>query len=176
MTTHVFPGLGCVPLINYLAALGVAKGISEQADPAARFGWRDGVFHMDTEVEDVADFFVRDFVPTPVFSPWNGGSGFGEKDKTPLEYIRILESSTAHRLAPYRNALAVIRSVLIAKSEKDGRRNASCRNFATDFRTMPCRGWTPAWSSPRKRRSTLLFSVQGEMMADWISVQTFTNA
>ena len=118
MTTHVFPGLGCVPLINYLAALGVAKGISEQADPAARFGWRDGVFHMDTEVEDVADFFVRDFVPTPVFSPWNGGSGFGEKDKTPLEYIRILESSTAHRLAPYRNALAVIRSVLIAKSEK----------------------------------------------------------
>ena len=118
MTTHVFPGLGCVPLINYLAALGVAKGISEQADPAARFGWRDGVFHMDTEVEDVAEFFVRDFVPTPVFSPWNGGSGFGVKDKTPLEYIRILESSTAHRLAPYRNTLAVIRSVLIAKSEK----------------------------------------------------------
>jgi len=118
MTTHVFPGLGCVPLINYLAALGVAKGISEQADPAARFGWRDGVFHMDTEVEDVADFFVRDFVPTPVFSPWNGGSGFGEKDKTPLEYIRILESSTAHRLAPYRNTLAVIRSVLIEKLEK----------------------------------------------------------
>lgn len=118
MTTHVLPGLGCVPLINYLAALGVAKGISKQADPAARFGWRDGVFHMDTEVEDVADFFVRDFVPTPVFSPWNGGSGFGEKDKTPLEYIRILESSTAHRLASYRNALAVIRSVLIVKSEK----------------------------------------------------------
>ena len=118
MTTHVFPGLGCVPLINYLAALGVAKGISEQADPAARFGWRDGVFHMDTEVEDVAEFFVRDFLPTPVFSPWNGGSGFGAKDKTPLEYIRILESSTAHRLAPYRNALAVIRSLLIAKSEK----------------------------------------------------------
>ena len=118
MTTHVFPGLGCVPLINYLAALGVAKGISEQADPAARFGWRDGVFHMDTEVEDVAEFFVRDFVPTPVFSPWNGGSGFGAKDKTPLEYIRILESSTAHRLAPYRNTLAVIRSLLIAKSEK----------------------------------------------------------
>ena len=118
MTTHVFPGLGCVPLINYLAALGVAKGISEQADPAARFGWRNGVFHMDTEVEDVAEFFVRDFVPTPVFSPWNAGSGFGKKDKTPLEYIRILESSTAHRLAPYRNALAVIRSLLIAKSEK----------------------------------------------------------
>ncbi len=118
MTTHVFPGLGCVPLINYLAALGVAKGISEQADPAARFGWRDGVFHMDTEVEDIAEFFVRDFVPTPVFSPWNAGSGFGAKDKTPLEYIRILESSTAHRLAPYRNTLAVIRSLLIAKSEK----------------------------------------------------------
>ena len=118
MTTHVFPGLGCVPLINYLAALGVAKGISEQADPAARFGWRDGVFHMDTEVEDIAEFFVRDFVPTPVFSPWNAGSGFGVKDKTPLEYIRILESSTAHRVAPYRNTLAVIRSLLIAKSEK----------------------------------------------------------
>ena len=118
MTTHVFPGLGCVPLINYLAALGVAKGISEQADPAARFGWRDGVFHMDTEVEDVAEFFVQDFVPTPVFSPWNAGSGFGAKDKTPLEYIWILESSTAHRLAPYRNTLAVIRSLLIAKSEK----------------------------------------------------------
>ena len=118
MTTHVFPGLGCVPLINYLAALGVAKGISEQADPAARFGWCDGVFHIDTEVEDVAEFFVRDFVPTPVFSPWNAGSGFGAKDKTPLEYIWMLESSTAHRLAPYRNALAVIRSLLIAKSEK----------------------------------------------------------
>lgn len=118
MTTHVFPGLGCVPLINYLAALGVAKGVSEQADPAARFGWRAGVFLMDTEVEDITEFFVRDFVPTPVFSPWNAGSGFGEKDKTPLKYIRMLESSTTARLTSYRDTLAVIRLVLTAKSGK----------------------------------------------------------
>lgn len=118
MTTHVFPGLGYVPLINYPAALGVAKGASEQADPAVRFGWHAGVFRMDTEVEDITEFFVRDFILTPVFFPWNTGSGLGEKDKTSLEYVRMLKSPTTARFISYRDTLAVIRLVLTVKLGK----------------------------------------------------------
>lgn len=118
MTAHVLPGPRCVPLINYLAVLRVAKGVPEQASPAARLDWRVGVFHMDTEVGDITEFFVRDFTPTPAFSPWNAGSGFDEKDKTPLKYIRTLKPSTTTGFTSYRDTFAVVRLALIVKSGK----------------------------------------------------------
>lgn len=98
MTRHEFPGLGTQPLSNYLAALGVARIIARQADPQLRFGWQGEVFRLNTTVDDLTEFLLHHYIPTPVVSPWNGGSGFGEKDKASKQILGRIRSSESARL------------------------------------------------------------------------------
>lgn len=112
MTRHEFPGLGTQPLSTYLAALGVARVISRQADPQARFGWQGEVFHLTTSVEDVTDFLLHDYVPSPIVSPWNGGSGFGEKDKTPRQILDQICTANSVRLRGLVRTITATRRVL----------------------------------------------------------------
>ncbi|MGV1008966.1 MAG: type I-G CRISPR-associated protein Cas8g1/Csx17 [Dermatophilaceae bacterium] len=102
MNTHRCPGLPSTGLMTYLAALGLAKVIGEQADAAVRFGWSGETFVLQTSVPDPADFLVSEYRPTPVVSPWNGGSGFGAKDKSQRGFLEQLHRSKGDRLALYR--------------------------------------------------------------------------
>lgn len=112
MHIHRFPGLGYTPLLSYLAALGLAKTVAEQSDPGLLFGWRNGTFVLETTLDDVAGFLVETYRPTPILSPWSGGSGFGEKDKTPREFINLLKQSRGPRLALFRESIATVESTL----------------------------------------------------------------
>src|SRR3954451_3274933 len=80
MTTfeHVLHACAPVPLAGYLKALGVFRLVAEQADPVARGLWRDERFVLCTRLseDELIRFFVDNYQPTPVVSPWNGGSGF----------------------------------------------------------------------------------------------------
>ena len=71
---------GCTPepLMSYLKALGVLRLVSEQADPEARACWRNDVFVLRSRLdrEDLIDFFLHRYQPTPIIAPWAGGSGF----------------------------------------------------------------------------------------------------
>ena len=80
-TRHIFPGLRPEPLASYLAGLGLIRVLGEQADPAAAAAWAPGGLAVTTKVEDIAAWLAASYVPTPVLSPWNNGSGFGAKDK-----------------------------------------------------------------------------------------------
>ena len=40
------------------------------------------------------DGWLSEYVPTPVLSPWNGGSGFGAKDKEPKRRLEALLART----------------------------------------------------------------------------------
>lgn len=83
---------GCAPtpLASYLKALGILRLISSDsnhvdgkaADPSARGWWEDERFHLRTNlgVEELFEFFLRDYTPTPIIAPWNGGSGFYPND------------------------------------------------------------------------------------------------
>ena len=102
MTTHRCPGLASTGLMTYLAALGLAKVVGEQADPAVRFGWTGETFVLHTTVPDPVHFLVSGYRPTPVVSPWNGGSGFGAKDKSQRGFLERLHQSRGDRLALYR--------------------------------------------------------------------------
>jgi CRISPR-associated protein Csx17 len=84
LARHVLPGLRPEPLASYLAGLGLIRMIGEQADPAATAAWTPGGLVIGTTVPDIAAWLVDEYVPTPVLSPWNNGSGFGLKDKEPL--------------------------------------------------------------------------------------------
>lgn len=112
VTRHVLPGLRPQPLASYLAGLGLFRLIGEQADPGATATWITGGLVIETTVPDLAEWLTDRYEPTPVLSPWNGGSGFGAKDVEPRKRIERLLANTSPRLAGYRTAIAVARDVM----------------------------------------------------------------
>ncbi len=98
---------GCTsePLLSYLSSLAVLRLIFEQKDPGAKGWWENGIFHLESKLDeaDLVQFFMSEYAPTPIVAPWNGGSGFYEGDKT--EGIVAIRNSTSERFALYRNTI-----------------------------------------------------------------------
>ncbi len=95
------------PLASYLKALGIFRLVAEQLDPQARASWQEDRFllHTHFQEEEIVDFFANNYVPTPIVTPWNGGSGFGPKDNKSA--ITALADSKATRFRPYREVIAL---------------------------------------------------------------------
>jgi CRISPR-associated protein Csx17 len=142
--THGLNGCTPTPLAGYLKALGVLRLLStpansttgEAADLAVRGWWEGECFHLRTKLDRGAllRFFLKDYAPSPIIAPWNGGSGFyyregktGEKDaatgkmiKTgvrdaPTEATRridIIVGSSYPRFARLADAICTARSVI----------------------------------------------------------------
>ncbi len=104
MTVTRLDGLRTTPLASYLAAIGLARVLAEQADTQLRLWWSDDVAHVDSCVDDIARWLVDAYRPTPVVSPWNEGSGYGRKDKKPRVTLRELIERDEPRLAVFRAA------------------------------------------------------------------------
>ena len=137
MAEIVLAGCAPVPLASYLKALGVFRLVAEQKDKGARGCWRDEAFVLGTTLtdEELVRFFLDEYRPSPIISPWNGGSGFyfqegksnekdaatGKKFKTgvrdqPTAATRILDSFAAtksnDRLALYKGVISQTRDAL----------------------------------------------------------------
>lgn len=111
MNEIVLAGCTATPLANYLKALGVLRLLSVQY-PETRGCWRGDRFVLMTALgrEGIERFFLLEYTPTPIMAPWNGGSGFYDKDnKDALQ--RIMQSNDA-RFADYKACLAVADSAL----------------------------------------------------------------
>ncbi len=106
------PGLRTDPIASYLSAIGVLRIVGTQADPGAAGWWHVDEFRLSTRLtrEELVSFFVSDYSPTPVMTPWSGGSGFFPKDNK--ANIRTIEASTDMRLARYRESIERAKSVL----------------------------------------------------------------
>jgi CRISPR-associated protein Csx17 len=102
---HVLPGLRPEPLASYLAGLGLIRVLGEQADPDATAAWAPGGLAVATIVEDVPAWLADEYMPTPVFSPWNSGSGFGASDKNQKDRLRALRVHPSRRLDAFRGAM-----------------------------------------------------------------------
>jgi CRISPR-associated protein Csx17 len=109
---HVLPGLRPEPLVSYLAGLGLIRVLGEQADSAVTAAWSPGGLTIETTTADLAAWLADEYVPTPVVSPWNGGSGFGVKDKEPVVRIAAVRAHPSPRLEPLREALRVADAVV----------------------------------------------------------------
>ncbi|MCY4653122.1 MAG: type I-U CRISPR-associated protein Csx17 [Dehalococcoidia bacterium] len=88
---------GCSPdpLMSYLKALGVFRLVSEQVGPDLRAWWNNDTFHLRSTLDrdGLTDFFLNEYRPTPIVSPWNGGSGFYPRDNSKaMETILEVES------------------------------------------------------------------------------------
>lgn len=143
MTQHRLSGLAPASLAAYLASLGLFRAISSQVDPRARAAWRGDAFWIETELDHLTDWLVEDFRPAPILSPWNGGSGFGAKDKLSRQVLAKIDQCEADRLADFRGGYRTARRVAAeaqAHSWDKARLVAELRNRCPD--TML--GWLDA--------------------------------
>lgn len=117
---------GCTPtpLANYLKALGVFRLVAEQKDPEVKAHWRGERFVLVTRLsqEELARFFLKEYQPTPILAPWNGGSGFYPSDNK--DGISPLSTALAVRFHPIATAIATATHILAAlklheKPDKD---------------------------------------------------------
>jgi CRISPR-associated protein Csx17 len=97
-------------LSSYLAGLAVLRLISEQNDPNASGWWDSGIFQLESKLdrEGLINFFLDEYVPSPIVSPWNGGSGFLEGDNT--EGIDAIQNCESKRFAIYRETIRMVKS------------------------------------------------------------------
>ena len=124
---------GCSPepLMAYLKALGVFRIVAEQKDRDARACWQDDAFRLRSALDraDLVQFFLEEYQPTPIVSPWNGGSGFHPRDNSKaLNTILEIESP---RFGLWNQVISAARQIL-AESEstiKDDKERvlAECR-------------------------------------------------
>ena len=107
------------PLLGYLKALGVLRTVSTQADGHCRARWHAGALELRSELSEggLTDFLLNDYAPSPVVSPWNGGSGFHPNDNK--DAITALERSDDARFAHYQETIAATRATLAAEGIAD---------------------------------------------------------
>lgn len=117
---HALHGCAPTPLAHYLKALGVLRLVSEQADPDVRGAWVDDGFRLVTKLtrEDLITFFAEKYEPTPLLSPWNGGSGFYPGDNQ--DGFGPLKTAQALRFQRYREAIAQAQQTVGERKEKPG--------------------------------------------------------
>jgi CRISPR-associated protein Csx17 len=131
--THALPGLRPTPLASYLAGLGLVRLLGEQADPELTARWTGDGLVLDTTVADLVSWLVDDYLPTPVLSPWNEGSGFGTKDVTPKQRLAALVGSQSGRFDRFRAAMPVATEIgqryRTAGWKKDQAKERAVREF-----------------------------------------------
>jgi CRISPR-associated protein Csx17 len=113
--------------MNYLKALGVLRLVSEDAtdgDAAARGCWRNDVFilHSKLDRNDLTEFFLAHYQPTPLVGPWGARSGFyaGKPEKMAREALETLMTSKDARFTRLQDLVTRVRALLrqMSLSEK----------------------------------------------------------
>ncbi|MGC8742436.1 MAG: type I-G CRISPR-associated protein Cas8g1/Csx17 [Verrucomicrobiia bacterium] len=127
---------GCSPdpLAHYLKALGVMRLVAEQADADVKGFWQNDRFFIETKLtqQELVDFFLYKYCPTPIVAPWNGGSGFYPNDNQ--NAIRAVRLSKSQRFSQYREVIEAGSVVLMKfKGERPGKEKKyeflkCCRN------------------------------------------------
>ncbi len=110
MTRIALSGCTSEPFSSYLTGLAVLRLVSEQKDRDARGWWDGGVFHLESSLDEegLLNFFLNVYVPTPIVSPWSGGSGFYGGDNT--EGMDAIMQSDSERFALYRETIWKVKS------------------------------------------------------------------
>ncbi len=106
---------GCTPtpLAGYLKALGVFRLVAEQKDAEVKACWQDERFALVTKLsrEELTRFFLEEYQPTPILSPWNGRAGYLEGEdaddstRRGAILLRLFRESKASRLSLYRDLI-----------------------------------------------------------------------
>jgi CRISPR-associated protein Csx17 len=126
MNEIALDGCTATPLANYLKALGVLRLLSSKY-PETRGGWRGNRFVLTTPLDregierldrkGIERFFLQEYAPTPIISPWSGRAGFLEGDdgqdskRKGAAFLGRVENAKGTRFGQYRQVVAAIRNV-----------------------------------------------------------------
>ncbi|MFO1356561.1 MAG: type I-U CRISPR-associated protein Csx17 [Gammaproteobacteria bacterium] len=122
MNEIVLDGCTATPLVGYLKALGVLRLLSARY-PETRGAWRGDRFVLRTPLDrsGIEQFFLEEYAPTPIISPWSGRAGFLEGDdgqdskRKGAVILARIESATGKRFGRYRQVVTAIRNVPIIR-------------------------------------------------------------
>lgn len=110
-------GCAATTLAGYLQALGLLRVLTLQRDPGARLHWVGNrpVLTTGLDHEELLDWLIDAYRPSPIISPWNSGSGFAGNGKSPAaeRALTAIADSTTERLAPLRAAIHAGRAVVV---------------------------------------------------------------
>ena len=130
---------GCMPtpLSSYLKSLGLLRLLTRH-ESQIKAAWRGEHLVLSTKLSpgDVREHLLNNYAPTPILAPWNGGSGFYEKDNKTA--FNAIVTSQAARLTSYRTALHVAEQGLIGLD-----RTASPKGTAKSELLLRLRGLLP---------------------------------
>lgn len=173
-------GCGITPLSGYLKALGVMRIVSQQLEPSIQGAWSGNCFILSGPLDEdgLSDFLLKEYSPTPIVAPWNGGSGFNPNDdKRALNAILALEDE---RFTPY---ISVIREILSwpeipsppdtvktllgsleeeASKKGDTKKGNEIRALAAEIRAFPLEGDPMPFPTEKKKLETALKSLGGK--------------
>ena len=91
--------------VNYWKAIGLLKSISLQKDPSAKGFFTDHGFLLETKLnkEELLNFFVEEFIPNPIISPF-----LQQRNNWLLDALIQEENS---RLSLYRQAYEALKLI-----------------------------------------------------------------
>jgi len=173
MTIHLHHLSGCAPtpLAHYLKAIGILRLVAQQKDPDVRGFWRDQRFWLLTtlDADALETFFLDEYAPTPVVSPWNKGSGFyaaNDKGLTPVEHSR------APRFEAFRRGIAEARAPLtaIAKADAEVRRlkdQTKAKKGARAARSKNDAGYKKELAAAEREFKNLKAGLYGPLALAW---------
>ncbi len=134
MSDLVLQGCRTLPLLSYLKTLGVLRHLGT-ADPDTRLWWNtSGVAVLRSRFDESAalDFFLDEYVPTPITSPWNGGSGYTPTTSVPG--LDLLERSVDPRCAPLGGTIRFARDLISEMGLGAGMKEQQKERFLTRWR------------------------------------------
>ena len=113
-------------LLSYLAALGTFRVLASQKDKAARMHWDSDTPVIATTLtqEDFADFFLKEYAPSPIISPWNGGNPLF-RDK---ENILVIMNSKDNRFECIQHSITLMYKSYFYVIEKYGKSDEGKEN------------------------------------------------
>jgi CRISPR-associated protein Csx17 len=108
MAEYKLPGCTTRPMASYLKALALFRLVAEQKDPYITACWEQGTFKIKTDLapDALEHFLCNEYIPTPIITPWNGGSGFYPGD--PRHGMDAILHTDDPRFQEYKQAITSV--------------------------------------------------------------------
>ena len=96
MNEYSLDGCEPTPISNYCKSLGIFKILSKK-HPKTRAFWKNNKFILMTDLdrEEILEFILNDYVPTPILAPWS----YSKYDKA----VKALANTYNSRFSIYKN-------------------------------------------------------------------------
>ncbi len=110
MKTYTFKGCTTNSLGSYLKALGLFDILSKKYSDTRGY-WENDEFNIILPLEseeDIMNFFIEEYEPLPVVSPWNNGGGF----VNPKPELNNLLKLDEPRLETYKNVIRQTQEIM----------------------------------------------------------------